>query len=133
MADLPFPDSAEDRAERWAATMTGHGTDDVVVAHADSTATVGDAVVVEISVLKVKSRGSSANYADGMLYKAQFPGVAPVLEPRKSVFTATANDDIEITVSVEIFRLRVLWDTETTQHSFFPCGVSKRVPFHRKN
>jgi dGTPase len=45
MADLPFPDSAEERAERWAATMTGHGTDDVVVAHADSTATVGDAFV----------------------------------------------------------------------------------------
>jgi dGTPase len=45
MADLPFPDSAEERAERWAATMTGHGTDDVVVAHADSAATVGDAAV----------------------------------------------------------------------------------------
>ena len=45
MADLPYPDSAEERAERWAATMTGHGTDDVVVAHADSAATVGDAFV----------------------------------------------------------------------------------------
>jgi len=45
MADLPYPDSAEERAERWAATMTGHGTDDVVVAHADSTATVGEAAV----------------------------------------------------------------------------------------
>jgi dGTPase len=45
MADLPYPDSADERAERWAATMTGHGTDDVVVAHADSTATVGDAMV----------------------------------------------------------------------------------------
>ena len=45
MADLPFPDSADERAERWAATMTGHGTDDVVVAHANSTATVGDATV----------------------------------------------------------------------------------------
>ena len=45
MADLPYPDSADERAERWAATMTGHGSDDVVVAHADSTATVGDAVV----------------------------------------------------------------------------------------
>lgn len=45
MADLPYPDSAEERAERWAATMTGHGSDDVVVAHADSIATVGDAVV----------------------------------------------------------------------------------------
>src|SRR6056297_2491389 len=45
MADLPFPDSADERAERWAATMTGHGDDEVVVAHADSAATVGDAVV----------------------------------------------------------------------------------------
>ena len=45
MADLPYPDSAEERAERWAATMTGHGTDDVVVAHADSTAAVGEAAV----------------------------------------------------------------------------------------
>ena len=45
MADLPYPDSAGERAERWAATMTGHGTDDVVVAHADSVATVGDAFV----------------------------------------------------------------------------------------
>jgi dGTPase len=45
MADLPFPDAAEERAERWAATMTGHGGDDIVVAHADSSATVGDALV----------------------------------------------------------------------------------------
>jgi dGTPase len=45
MAELPYPDSAEARAERWAATMTGHGTDDIVVAHADSDATVGDALV----------------------------------------------------------------------------------------
>ena len=45
MADPPYPDAAHARANRWAATMTGHGSDDVVVAHADSTATVGDAVV----------------------------------------------------------------------------------------
>jgi dGTPase len=45
MADLPYPDAADDRAERWAATMTGHGSDDIVVAHADSVATVGDALV----------------------------------------------------------------------------------------
>ena len=45
MADLPYPDSAHARAERWAATMTGHGTDDVVVSHAASTATVGEAAV----------------------------------------------------------------------------------------
>jgi dGTPase len=45
MADLPFPDQADDRAGRWAATMTGHGADDVIVAHADSSAHVGEAVV----------------------------------------------------------------------------------------
>ena len=45
MVDLPFPDAADKRAERWAATMTGHGSDDVVVAHADSAATVGEAAV----------------------------------------------------------------------------------------
>jgi dGTPase len=45
MADLPHPDSAAERAQRWAATMTGHGHHDVVVAHADSVATIGDAVV----------------------------------------------------------------------------------------
>jgi dGTPase len=45
MSDLPFPDAADERAERWAATMTGHGSDDIVVAHADSAATVGDALV----------------------------------------------------------------------------------------
>jgi dGTPase len=45
MAEPPFPDSAAERADRWAATMTGHGSDDVVVAHADSSATVGDALV----------------------------------------------------------------------------------------
>jgi dGTPase len=43
MAEPRYPDSAADRAERWASTMTGHGTDDIVVAHADSHATVGDA------------------------------------------------------------------------------------------
>ncbi|MGA7758978.1 MAG: HD domain-containing protein [Ilumatobacteraceae bacterium] len=45
MSDLPFPDAAADRADRWAATMTGHGTDDIVVAHADSDADVGRARV----------------------------------------------------------------------------------------
>jgi dGTPase len=46
MPDLPFPSSATERAERWAATMTGHGSVDIVVAHADSHATVGDAHVL---------------------------------------------------------------------------------------
>ena len=42
MDDLPFLDGAEERAERWASTMRGHEHDsDIVVAHTDSTATVG--------------------------------------------------------------------------------------------
>jgi len=40
---MKFTDDATERAHRWAATMAGHGADDVVVAHADSHATVGDA------------------------------------------------------------------------------------------
>jgi dGTPase len=49
MVQHRHPDSAAERAERWASTMTGtmtdHGTDDIVVAHADSHATVGDALI----------------------------------------------------------------------------------------
>lgn len=46
MPAIPHPDHATERAERWAATMTGHGDDDIVVAHADSHATVGEARVL---------------------------------------------------------------------------------------
>ncbi len=45
MDDLPFLDSADERADRWASTMTGHSSDDIVVAHADSFATVGEALI----------------------------------------------------------------------------------------
>jgi dGTPase len=37
---------AQERAERWAATMAGHGSDEIVVAHADSDARVGRAAVM---------------------------------------------------------------------------------------
>ncbi len=46
MDDLPFVDDAVERADRWASTMAGHSDDEVVVAHADSHATVGDAVIL---------------------------------------------------------------------------------------
>ncbi|MFT6289914.1 MAG: dGTPase [Ilumatobacter sp.] len=46
MDDLPFVDDSAERAERWAASMTGHGDEEIVVAHADSTATVGDAQIM---------------------------------------------------------------------------------------
>ncbi len=41
MDDLPYLDSADVRADRWASTMTGHDRDDIVLAHADSRAEIG--------------------------------------------------------------------------------------------
>ncbi len=46
MDDLPYADAADERADRWAATMTGHHDDRVVVAHADSHAAVGAVTIV---------------------------------------------------------------------------------------
>lgn len=63
MADLPYPDSADERAERWAATMTGHGTEDVVVAHADSAATVGDAFVSTREAREAQEAATLATHA----------------------------------------------------------------------
>jgi len=41
MDDLPYLDSADVRADRWASTMTGHDRDEIVLAHADSRAEIG--------------------------------------------------------------------------------------------
>lgn len=38
-------DTLSDRAERWVATMAGHGADRVVTAHADSDTAIGDTVI----------------------------------------------------------------------------------------
>lgn len=46
MDDLPFVDDSLERADRWASTMSGHADDQIVVAHADSSATVGDARIM---------------------------------------------------------------------------------------
>jgi len=46
MDDLPDLDDARERADRWASTMAGHADDEIVVAHADSSATVGEALVL---------------------------------------------------------------------------------------
>ena len=46
LQDLPFVDDAEERAHRWASTMAGHADDEIVLAHADSWATVGDAEIM---------------------------------------------------------------------------------------
>ena len=41
MDDLPYLDSADERADRWASTMAGHDRDNIVLAHADSRAEIG--------------------------------------------------------------------------------------------
>ena len=41
MDDLPYLDSADARADRWASTMAGHDRDEIVLAHADSRAEIG--------------------------------------------------------------------------------------------
>jgi len=46
MDDLPFVDDSEERAHRWASSMAGHADDEIVVAHADSRATVGEAEIM---------------------------------------------------------------------------------------
>nr|WP_041298237.1 HD domain-containing protein [Ilumatobacter coccineus] len=47
MDDLPFADDAAERADRWASTMSGHELgEQVVVAHRDSHATVGEAHIM---------------------------------------------------------------------------------------
>lgn len=47
MDDLPFADGSAERADRWASTMSGHDLgDQVVVAHSDSHASVGDAHIM---------------------------------------------------------------------------------------
>jgi dGTPase len=46
MDDLPYLDSADARADRWASTMTGHDRDDIVLAHADSRAEIGATKIV---------------------------------------------------------------------------------------
>jgi len=60
MEKLPFLDSSEDRADRWAATMAGHGVDDIVLAHADSAAKVGNATV---RVRELREEQEAANLA----------------------------------------------------------------------
>lgn len=48
MDDLPYLDGADERADRWASTMRGHDQEgDIVVAHADSVATVGSVHIMD--------------------------------------------------------------------------------------
>ena len=63
MADLPFPDSADARADRWASTMTGHGDDEIVLAHADTFATVGEARILTREVREQREADDLATKA----------------------------------------------------------------------
>lgn len=67
MDDLPFSDQSAERAERWASTMAGHATDDpsqpVVVAHADSHATVGEAQILTREVREEREHDLLASNA----------------------------------------------------------------------
>jgi dGTPase len=68
MDDLPFDDDAAARAERWASTMAGHGDDEIVVAHADSHAVVGEALVLTREVREEREQlvlASAATKASG--------------------------------------------------------------------
>jgi dGTPase len=46
MSVLMFDDDPAERADRWASTMAGHDGDEIVVAHADSHALIGDARIL---------------------------------------------------------------------------------------
>ena len=69
MDDLPFRDDAGRRAERWASTMSGHDlTEEIVVAHADSHATVGEAEIMTREAREHRERevlATNATQAEG--------------------------------------------------------------------
>ena len=69
MDDLPFSDESAERADRWASTMSGHDvSDQVVVAHTDSHATVGDARIMTREAREERDRdllASNATQATG--------------------------------------------------------------------
>lgn len=63
-----FSDAADRRADRWAATMAGHGADEIVVAHADSYATVGDGTILTRQAredIEASSLATNATRASG--------------------------------------------------------------------
>ncbi len=63
MGDLPFADSADERADRWAATMAGHRSDQLVVAHADSRAAVGATTILTREQREELEREELAEFA----------------------------------------------------------------------
>ncbi len=63
MDDLPFSDDSRERADRWASSMTGHAADEIVVAHADSHATVGEARILHREAREERDRELLASNA----------------------------------------------------------------------
>ncbi len=63
MDDLPFSDDSQERADRWASSMTGHAADEIVVAHADSHATVGEARILHREAREERDRELLASNA----------------------------------------------------------------------
>ena len=63
MDDLPFADDSAERAERWASTMRGHDADEIVLAHADSHASVGEGAILTREAREERDRTLLASRA----------------------------------------------------------------------
>ena len=63
MDDLPYLDSADMRADRWASTMAGHDRDDIVLAHADSRAEIGATKILTREEREAREDATLAEFA----------------------------------------------------------------------
>ena len=63
MDDLPYADAADERADRWASTMTGYATAEVVLAHADSRAEVGTTTILRREIREERESEFLAEHA----------------------------------------------------------------------
>jgi dGTPase len=63
MDDLPYLDSADARADRWASTMAGHDRDDIVLAHADSRAQIGATKILTREERESREAATLAEFA----------------------------------------------------------------------
>ena len=63
MDDLPYADAADKRADRWASTMAGHASAEVVLAHADSRAEVGATTILRREIREEREDAILAEHA----------------------------------------------------------------------
>jgi len=63
MDDLPYADAADKRADRWASTMAGHASAEVVLAHADSRAEVGATTILQREIREEREDAILAEHA----------------------------------------------------------------------